>query len=100
MERRPESVARRRSLVILMRAVSVLWRGRKPDWNCSYRSLEVRWEWSCEATVFSKTFEINGRFEIGRRLLKLLGSEPDFFSIGVMAAVLNAVGKIPVESDE
>ena len=27
----PESAAMRRSLVILTRAVSVLWRGRKPD---------------------------------------------------------------------
>ena len=35
----PESDAMRRSLVILMSAVSVLWSGRKPDWNCSYRLL-------------------------------------------------------------
>ena len=31
MVRCPESAAMRRSLVILTRAVSVLWRGRKPD---------------------------------------------------------------------
>ena len=35
----PESAAMRRSLEIFMRADSVLWRGRKPDWNCSYRLL-------------------------------------------------------------
>ena len=31
--RRPESATRRRSL-ILISADSVLWRGRKADWNC------------------------------------------------------------------
>ena len=31
----PESAAIKRSYVILMSAVSVLCRGRKPDWNCS-----------------------------------------------------------------
>lgn len=37
MDSKPESAAIRRSLVIFRRAVSVLWRGRKPDWNCSYK---------------------------------------------------------------
>lgn len=31
----PESTAKRRSLYTLRRAVSVLWRGLKPDWNFS-----------------------------------------------------------------
>lgn len=31
IDREPESAAVRRSFVILMSAVSVLWRGRKPD---------------------------------------------------------------------
>lgn len=35
MESKPVSEAMRRSLVIFRSAVSVLWRGRKPDWNCS-----------------------------------------------------------------
>lgn len=35
MESEPQSAERRRSFVILRRAVSVLWRGRKPDWNFS-----------------------------------------------------------------
>ena len=39
---RPELAARRRSLVILISADSVLWRGQKPDWNCSYRLLGDR----------------------------------------------------------
>ena len=41
MEIKPESAAMR-LLVILIRAVLVLWRGWKPDWNCSYRLLWVR----------------------------------------------------------
>ena len=43
---------------------------------------------------------MKGRLEIGRRLLKLLGSEPGFFRIGVTAAVLKAGGTIPVDSEE
>ncbi len=35
MENEPESAAVRRSLVIFMSAVSVLWQGRKPDWKGS-----------------------------------------------------------------
>ena len=46
MEIKPESAAMRRLLVILMTAVSVLWRGQKPDWNYSYRLSWVRWEWT------------------------------------------------------
>lgn len=36
---REESAAKRRLLVILRRAISVLWGGRKPNWNCSHRLL-------------------------------------------------------------
>ena len=46
MVRRPESAAMRSASVILMRAVSVLWRGRKPDWKCSYRLWWDRWDLS------------------------------------------------------
>ena len=35
MESKPESAAVRRSMVISMRVVSVLWRGQKPDRKCS-----------------------------------------------------------------
>ena len=43
---------------------------------------------------------MNGRLEIGRKLLKLEGSAPGFFSIGVIAAVLKVVGKVPVVREE
>jgi len=43
---------------------------------------------------------MNGRFEIGRKLLKLLGSEPGFLRIGVTAAVLREEGTIPVAREE
>lgn len=43
---------------------------------------------------------MKGRFEMGRRLLKLLGSAPDFFRIGVTAAVLKAVGTVPEDREE
>lgn len=42
MDSEPKSAARRRSLVTLRSAVSVLWRGRKPDWNCSYSFIHCR----------------------------------------------------------
>lgn len=47
------------------------------------------------ATTFSRIFERNGRLEIGQRLLKLLGSEPGFLSIGVTAADLRDDGTEP-----
>ena len=37
---------------------------------------------------------------MGRRLLKLLGSEPGFFRMGLTAAVLKGVGTVPVDSEE
>ena len=40
--REPESEESRKSFVALIRAVSVLWWVRKPDWNVSYRLLERR----------------------------------------------------------
>ena len=39
---------------------------------------------------------MKGKLEIGQRLLKLEGSAPGFFTIGVMAAVLKSVGTVPV----
>ena len=52
------------------------------------------------ATVFSRIWEMKGRFEMGHRLLKLLGSEPGFFRIGVTAATLKGEGKVPVVREE
>ena len=59
-----------------------------------------RWAWSCDATAFSRILERNGRFEMGRRLLKILGSEPGFFSRGVTAAVLSDDGTEPEVREE
>ncbi len=67
MDSKPESAAKRRSLLILRSAVSVLWRGRKPDWNCSCKLLQKRWVWSWAATIISRILEMNGRFEIGQK---------------------------------
>ena len=39
---------------------------------------------------------MKGRLEMGRRLLKLLGSEPGFLRIGETAAVLKGEGTEPV----
>ena len=40
------------------------------------------------------------RLEMGRRLLKLLGSEPGFLRIGETAAVLRGAGNEPVVREE
>ena len=42
-EGEPESDDIRRSFVTFTRAVSVLWAGRKPDWNFSLMLLSFRW---------------------------------------------------------
>lgn len=43
---------------------------------------------------------MNGKCEMGRRLLKSLGSEPGFLRMGVTAADLKDEGTMPVESEE
>ncbi len=43
---------------------------------------------------------MNGRFEIGQKLSRLLESEPGFLRIGVPAAVLKEKGTIPVVREE
>ena len=40
------------------------------------------------------------RLDLGRKLLKLEGSAPGFFRIGVMAAVLKDVGTVPIVREE
>lgn len=53
MESKLESAATRRSLVIVMRAVSVLRRWQNPDRSCSYRLLPDTGEWRRqEAAIF------------------------------------------------
>lgn len=44
---------------------------------------------------FSRIFARKGRFEIGLKLFRLEGSEPFFFSIGVIIAVLREEGTEP-----
>lgn len=44
---------------------------------------ELEWIW--HATVFPKIVQSIGKLEIGRRLLKFLGSQPDFLRIGLAA---------------
>lgn len=51
-------------------------------------------------TDISGTLEMKGKFEMGRRLLKIMGSKSDFFRIGVTMAVLNERGTIPEVRDE
>ena len=62
----PESAARRRLLVILTRAVSVLCFGRKPDWKGSWRLFVSRSDCNCAATPLSSVLEMKGRLEMGR----------------------------------
>ena len=88
-DRWPESEERRRSLVTFRRAVSVPCCGRKPDWNCSYRLLEVRWVFSSEATARSSIFYRRGRLEMGWKLDISSGLSPGFLRMGVMAASLS-----------
>ena len=88
----PASAVISRSLVTLTRAVSVLWPERKPDWNFSYRLLDLRWLWSWAATAFSSTFDKKGRLEIGRKLANTSGSRLGFLSSGLMTAAFRAVG--------
>lgn len=69
MARRPESAARRRSFVIWLRAISVLWLGQKPDWKGSRRLFFDRWSISWEATVHSITIEIkNNWYDVSDRI--------------------------------
>lgn len=51
--------------------------------------------WSCAATVFSRSLEMKGRFDMGRKLLRSAGSEPGFLRRGVTAAVLRGEGTSP-----
>lgn len=85
-----------RSLIILVRAVSLLWCFLKPNWNSS-RMLSLRKEFICTETVFSSILLMNGRLEMGLYQLSMLSSKLGFFGRGfTTAAVLEASGKMPV----
>ena len=100
MLRLPESEERRRSLVILRRAVSVLCFVRNPDRKGSNRLLELRWDFSWEATTRSSSFDRKGRFEMGRKLDMMSGVSPGLFSMGVTAASLSEGGTDPEQREE
>lgn len=61
----PASEAISKSLVTLIKAVSVLWKGQNPDWTFSYRLNNLRWWWRLTERIFSRILEIKGRFEMG-----------------------------------
>ena len=54
---------------------------------------------SCFVATFSKTFDRNGRFDIGRKFLSISGMRSAFFNKGVTAASLNDLGTCPFEND-
>ncbi len=70
----PGSVANKVSLRTCNKADSVLCRGLKPDWKVSEIWFALWKDCSWINTVFSSAFVINGRFEMGRKWLKLLAS--------------------------
>lgn len=84
----------------LIKAVPVLWRGRKPDWQGSWREFWVRCQCSWVPMIYSKILEKNGNLKMGQKLWKLLGFEPGFLKIGVTAAVLKTDGTSPVSRDD
>ncbi len=67
----PESTAKRRSLETLKRAVSVLWRGLKPDWNFSKILNSSRNDLSWLKTTLSNIFDKKGSLDIGLKLDKI-----------------------------
>ena len=56
--------------------------------------------WTCAAITFSRILDRNGRFEIGRKLLRSLGSKPGFLNIRVIIADLRGAGIEPEEREE
>ena len=76
--------------------ISVEMQLRYANWCSGNRSLIRRWNVSCSLTTCSSTFERNYRFHIGLQLLGNVESRVDFFSIGVISAVLKEFRKLPV----
>lgn len=52
------------------------------------------------ASAFSRSFERNGRLEMGLKLLGSSGSRPGFLRRGVMAAILRGLGTVPEVREE
>ncbi len=62
-EIQPRSDDKSRSFVTLMRAVSVLCYGLKPDWKSSHIAFFSKKDHSCDDTTFSNIFNRKGRFK-------------------------------------
>ena len=62
----PVTAAIRASEVTFKRAVSVEWLRRYADWCSGRRPFEWRWRSIRPLTARSSTFDMNGRFEMGR----------------------------------
>ncbi len=69
----------------------------KPDWKISEILLRFRKNCSWSNTIFSKTFEINGKTEMGRKLFRIEGSSEGFLRSGVTVATLRVAGTEPVK---
>ncbi len=91
----PESTAKRRSLETLKRAVSVLWRGLKPDWNFSKILNSSRNDLSWLRTTLSNIFDKKGSLDIGLKLDKIEASKLFFFRSGWTMACLKTAGTHP-----
>ena len=76
------SAAKGRLLVTLRRAVSMLCKALKPDWNFSKMLLWDIKHKNCIEITFSKTLDKNGSLEIGLKLLRTEGSRFGFFKRG------------------
>ena len=50
-------------------------------------------------TIFSRTFEINGRFDTCLKCFRSFVSSPGFFKSGITTACLNCLGTVPVERE-
>ena len=57
----------------------------------------LKYSYSCIGTAFSNIFENAGNSDIGLQLSSLCGSS--FLNNGIIFAIFNLSGKIPVESD-
>ncbi|KAJ1172343.1 hypothetical protein NDU88_004190 [Pleurodeles waltl] len=90
----PLSIRVLMSSVTAMRAVSVLWLARNPDWEGSRRLLSSRNLVSCLLTVFSMTLAEKGRSEMGRKFFRSLGSAVGFFRRALTSACFQLSGKV------
>lgn len=87
------------SSVAAMRAVSVLWLLRNPDWGESRVLFSSRNCVSCLLTIFSMTFTGNGSREMSRKFLRSFGSALGFLSRALISACFQLSGKVAVSKE-